>query len=888
MAPGVFQKKHIKAIEFPHFPTLQQAIVWRNWEMVPVNRIAKILQTNEESILQSAEDMGLNVPPKINKYWLERGYITLIRQNWQLLTYEQILILLDWTDEKLQFTLKEDDFLYHKLGMFKPDIEQAVYKPLSEKEKAETRKISEILSKHFPTNYLSQVAEPFDFLNNFINVENNINIQESENVSISSMQRLYKFAYRFSKKMEIKWNIKLEINDAQSITGKTEENELRDSITISSENLKILINVKPDQSLPSESHEIEIEDKVISIMSVDENGVLRGLQWLEKQIDVKEDSFIIRNSKSNSCQSNLCQNNEHLVGRKTITRKTRFELRYIYSYFAVYGDPLSDPKNDPYPEGLLASLSEMGVNGVWLQGVLYSLVPWDKVPELSTGWEKRIEGLRNIVKRAADYGIGVYLYFNEPRAMPKEFFDKYPEWRGSTSNEITSLCTSHKDIQDYLRNSIARLFTEVPDLAGLFTITMSENHTNCYSHTSSGNKPDCPLCSKRSQAEVIAEVNNILAEGAHSVKADARVIAWMWGWHPDWSDEAISLLNKDVMVMCTSEEAMPTNIAGIKGQVIDYTMSIPSPGQRSINNWKKATASGHKAMAKVQFNNTWECSAVPYLPVMDLLHEYVNGLSNSGVTGMQLSWTLGGYPSLNLEFASQLYWDEENSTNSGIEDFAVRKYGVEAAPYIIKAWSTFSDAFREFPFHISVLYTAPQNYGPMNLLHEKPTGYRATMIGFPYDDLNTWRAIYSEDIFEKQFNKLSEKWKEGLKFVEQAKSSLNQEVVSKTSPWLLDLENVSTAAYCHFRSTYLQIRFVRLRNELLNLDDYQDNTSIIKEIIAVIEEEIQIAKLLYDIIKKDSRIGYEASNHYYYTDRDLKEKIINCEYLKEKYLRMLK
>jgi hypothetical protein len=315
---------------------------------------------------------------------------------------------------------------------------------------------------------------------------------------------------------------------------------------------------------------------------------------------------------------------------------------------------------------------------------------------------------------------------------------------------------------------------------------MSENHTNCYSHVLAGSKPDCPRCSKRSQAEVIAEVNNIIAEGAHSVKPDAKIIAWMWGWSPEWSDEAISLLNKDVIVMCTSEEAMPTNISGVKGSVIDYTMSMPGPGKRAVCNWNKAVTSGHKTAAKVQLNNTWECSAVPYLPVIDLVAQHLDGLVKSNVEGLMLSWTLGGYPSLNLEYASQIYWDEEilgsacednsNYSNKGvalnIETFAKQRYGNLAAPYIIKSWNTFSNAFKEFPFNVGVLYTAPQNYGPMNLLHEKPTGYKATMVGFPYDDIDTWRAIYPANIFEEQFFKVSEKWEEGLHYIHKAKETL--------------------------------------------------------------------------------------------------------------------
>ena len=35
-------------------------------------------------------------------------------------------------------------------------------------------------------------------------------------------------------------------------------------------------------------------------------------------------------------------------------------LRFIYSYFALYGDPLANPKLDPYPDGLLQRLSALG------------------------------------------------------------------------------------------------------------------------------------------------------------------------------------------------------------------------------------------------------------------------------------------------------------------------------------------------------------------------------------------------------------------------------------------------------------------------------------------------------------------------------------------------
>ena len=58
-----------------------------------------------------AELLGLNPDESVNSAWKKRGYLTLIRNNWHLCTYEQILTLLDMSEEELTFILKEDDFM---------------------------------------------------------------------------------------------------------------------------------------------------------------------------------------------------------------------------------------------------------------------------------------------------------------------------------------------------------------------------------------------------------------------------------------------------------------------------------------------------------------------------------------------------------------------------------------------------------------------------------------------------------------------------------------------------------------------------------------------------------------------------------------------------------
>src|SRR5690606_8161104 len=141
------------------------------------------------------------------------------------------------------------------------------------------------------------------------------------------------------------------------------------------------------------------------------------------------------------------------------------------------------PNHCIIPDGLLARLADCGVNGLWMQGILYQLQPWPAIPALNHHWETRVENLRRLSERAARYGIGIYLYLNEPRALPWEVWEAHPEiahWRGVDfkGGGTASLCTSVPEVRDGMRQALTNLFRSVPELAGCFTISMSENLTH--------------------------------------------------------------------------------------------------------------------------------------------------------------------------------------------------------------------------------------------------------------------------------------------------------------------------------------------------------------------------------------------------------------------------
>ncbi|MHB8971615.1 MAG: hypothetical protein ACYC3X_18620 [Pirellulaceae bacterium] len=124
--------------------------------------------------------------------------------------------------------------------------------------------------------------------------------------------------------------------------------------------------------------------------------------------------------------------------------------------------------------------------------------------------------------------------------MSPEFFQNRAEMRGVGNG----LCTSHPAVRQWLTDGLAYVFREVPDLAGVFTITASENQTNC-AWSGPGPQANCPHCKTRSSAEIIAEVNTAIEAGVHRSSPDARVLVWDWGWQCSAQD--VIILSRNIV-----------------------------------------------------------------------------------------------------------------------------------------------------------------------------------------------------------------------------------------------------------------------------------------------------------------------------------------------------
>ena len=332
--------------------------------------------------------------------------------------------------------------------------------------------------------------------------------------------------------------------------------------------------------------------------------------------------------------------------------------------------------------------------------------------------------------------------------------------------------------------------------------------------------------------------------------------------------------------MSVSEWSIPITRGGTDSVIGEYSISEIGPGPRATRNWKMARESGHDIFAKIQANNTWELSTVPYIPALENVARHAENLRDLNLDGMMLGWTLGGHPSPNFEVVARMGNLAHPTVEEAMRSVAIHRYGSEVADSVVEAWRSYSRAFREYPYHIGVMYNGPQQMGPANLLWASPTGYSSTMVGFPYDDLTHWRAVFPEKIFIDQFQKMAE----GFRL---AHSRLKKEVqgasLSPRESRNLQLE-LDTGEVCslHFQSVSNQARFIQLRN-LLAASEPGQSGEVRSQIRSLLRSERDLAVRLHSIQSRESRFGFEASNHYFYVPIDLVEKVLNVENLLEVY-----
>ena len=81
---------------------------------------------------------------------------------------------------------------------------------------------------------------------------------------------------------------------------------------------------------------------------------------------------------------------------------------------------------------------------------------------------------------------------------------------------------------------------------------------------------------------------------------------------------------------------------------------------------------------------------------------------------------------------------------------------------------------------------------------------------------------------------------------------------------------------------YTEVAYIHLNADLIHTKYAYMKRDVAKyrnELIALARESAEDAKRLSYLASLDPTVGYEASNHYFYTSHLLREKLLNCDKL---------
>lgn len=515
--------------------------------------------------------------------------------------------------------------------------------------------------------------------------------------------------------------------------------------------------------------------------------------------------------------------------------------RMVHGFLTPCGDAFIEDTRAHLPDELLDCYARQGVNALFVHGVLSSLSPYPFDPEMSRDYKVRRGHLRELIERAAKRGIRIFLYFNEPRALMRDVFDAYgkPEIGGRTVGSYVSLCLETEEPKEYLYTATRDLFEEIPEIGGIFNITMSENYTSC---RSSGKKNcNCPRCAELSNDALPVLVNNIMHKAIRDAGSNAEVLTYAWGWSParGWSYEevehAFAALHPDIGVMQVSENSKLINKGGVEYKIGDYSISNPGPSDVSEYVLRTAAKYGHKLYAKVQVSCSWECSCVPYLPVFDIEIEHLSNLHKIGVDNYMLTWTLGGYPSITYDIVADYM---KAPDDFDIEVWYKKQFG-ENAQTLHRAVKLFCDGFREFPFSVPVIYNSPKNLGPANLWSLTPNANASTMVCYSFDDVERWTDPYPADVYLSQLDKLLLAWDEACDILDTA---------------AVDDKTRELALFARFATLQLHADAVHTRYALAK----RDLPASRSELRTLIEAERELCQKQLSLMEKSPLIGEQV------------------------------
>ncbi|MCZ2150089.1 MAG: hypothetical protein LC126_20215 [Bryobacterales bacterium] len=595
-----------------------------------------------------------------------------------------------------------------------------------------------------------------------------------------------------------------------------------------------------DSLTARKDYQIIVGPERIAICGYDERGAMYGLYNLEARMSLREAPFLPRNL--NTVRHSLYGARMTLSGLGWMEwPDTYLSMIAHHGFDAIYASVYANP------------------NGT-IAGPPYSYMIRRQDPAR----------MRDLIDRAARYGLDVY-------APIMHHLD------GTPGNEAA------------LRKLVRDNVTRFPEIRGYVLLIEGFD----YERWPSWNRADI-----RKWIDAWTRGVAIAAEEMHKINPAIEVLPWDYNIDfrarsVDTKRYVIDRYAQDVIPLVTWENGKTFIRDGEEGYLKDYAINEVGPAEVSAAQIERARERGMKVFAKADTFASWQFGTFPYLPFPYQWHARYQELEKRGIDGTMESWSYGFKPNWVAELRNWYSWSDAPPLDDLLKSIARREFGPGSEDLALNAWEHFSKA-------IALLPDTGPNMGTTNaigspLFFQEPKvraievehswalpgieagGVRVSKY-WPYapervilspDFTNKTNAAaryagpFSLPVFNKYLLAAAGEMEKGLESYRRA--ALQAPAGKRRTAFreVLLAEQLQRM----MRSDAAILEFEDLRLKLAKTANAAEKTAALNRMAAIAREELARTRAARDTQMRDSRLGYEWEQDYFYTPDVLAEKI---------------
>lgn len=570
-------------------------------------------------------------------------------------------------------------------------------------------------------------------------------------------------------------------------------------------------------------------DEKIQIYGKDSRGIAAALYYLEDLMTLEKAPF---------------------VKKGHIRKKPMLTPRMVHSGYGM----------EDYPDNYLARIAHDGRDAI--------LVFTFGLNETRVGYRD----FNDLIKRAAKYGIDVYIY----------------------SSMISPVYPEGEEAEAYYENLYGKIFKECPGLAGVTLVGEAVGIPSRDPHVSKVLRPG------QVKADGIPDglprpgwypcedfylLINLIKKIVRKYKPDADIVVWTYNWGYQPEEARIKLINSlptDITLQATFEmfESWKLGDSIISGA--DYSLAFPGPGKYFTSEAKAAKERGIQLYTMSQAAGiTWDIGVIPYEPMPYQWIKRFEGMREAnrkwGLCGGMETHHHGFYPSIITKLSNHAFLEPLEPMDEILDRVLISEYGGEHLESLREGFRLWSDAVCHYPpsdAQMWGVFRVGPSY-PFNLFYNAKLpdeegamfGAKGVVGSYISDFWDTSKLLTppTETIWNLRIH-------DERKSLERMLDLMNQGIavlvgIPQKNEKLLNVINLGRFIAASVVTAIHSVDWHLLKCKLNAEYTKEGMHRIIDEMEILLLKEIENAKLTIPFVEADSRLGWEPSMCYL-TDRE--------------------